>query len=142
MFDIVVVGADQSVVARHAVEHAAELVRATGGTLHIVGAYKPHPASLEDLPDEFRYTMSSPGSADELLAELANVVLSRGVEAVTHAVDAGPAEALVRVAHQEGADLIVVGNKSSHAGRRALGSVPNAVANDAPCAVLILPGDE
>jgi nucleotide-binding universal stress UspA family protein len=35
------------------------------------------------------------------------------------------------------ADLIVVGNKGMAGGARVLGGVPNSVAHQAPCAVLI-----
>ena len=42
------------------------------------------------------------------------------------------------MATNEGADLIVVGNKGMHGTHRVLGSVPNSVAHQAPCAVLIV----
>jgi nucleotide-binding universal stress UspA family protein len=35
------------------------------------------------------------------------------------------------------ADLVVVGNKGMSGVRRVLGSVPNTVAHEAPCSVLI-----
>ncbi len=49
-----------------------------------------------------------------------------------------PADAIVRVADQIGADLIVVGNKGMKGVRRVLGSVPNSVAHQANCSVLIV----
>jgi nucleotide-binding universal stress UspA family protein len=55
-----------------------------------------------------------------------------------HASTGSPAEAIVKVAEQEGADLIVVGNKGMKGARRILGSVPNTVAHAAPCSVLIV----
>jgi nucleotide-binding universal stress UspA family protein len=51
-------------------------------------------------------------------------------------VTADPGEAIVAVAEQVGADLIVVGNKGMH--RRVLGSTPNTVSHRAPCDVLIV----
>jgi nucleotide-binding universal stress UspA family protein len=55
-------------------------------------------------------------------------------------VTGDPVDALVNVAEQEGADLIVVGNKGMAGVRgKVLGSVPNSVAHRAHCAVLILP---
>jgi nucleotide-binding universal stress UspA family protein len=139
MFEIVVVGADESPTAAEAVRRAAELVKISGGRLHIVTAYKARPVTKEELPDEFRYTVPSTGSADALLLELSHMVSALGVEPVTHAVTADPVEALITVADQEGADLIVVGNKGMTGVRRVLGSVPNSVAHHATCAVLILP---
>ncbi len=44
----------------------------------------------------------------------------------------------MRVAEQEKADVIVVGNKGMAGVRRVLGSVPNSVAHQAPCAVIIV----
>ncbi len=52
---------------------------------------------------------------------------------------ADPAEAIISVAEQRGADLIVVGNKGMvGAGRFLLGSVPNKISHHAPCDVLIV----
>ena len=44
---------------------------------------------------------------------------------------------LSTLAEEIGADLIVVGNKGMKGVRRVLGSVPNSVAHNAPCSVLI-----
>ena len=56
----------------------------------------------------------------------------------THALPGDPAKALLTVANEVGADLIVVGNKGMRGAGRILGSVPNAVAHKAPCSVLIV----
>ena len=61
-----------------------------------------------------------------------------GVEVQGHTGTGDPAEAIVRVAEQEKADVIVVGNKGMAGVRRVLGSVPNSVAHQAPCSVLIV----
>jgi nucleotide-binding universal stress UspA family protein len=55
----------------------------------------------------------------------------------THESTSAPADAICEIAVQVKADLIVVGNKGMTGMRRVLGSVPNAVAHQAPCAVLI-----
>jgi nucleotide-binding universal stress UspA family protein len=49
-----------------------------------------------------------------------------------------PAESVIRIAEQENADLIVVGNKGMAGTRRVLGSIPNTVAHGAPCSVLLV----
>jgi len=46
---------------------------------------------------------------------------------------------MVAWAQEHGADLIVVGNRGMTGAGRILGSVPAAVAREAPCAVLIVP---
>jgi nucleotide-binding universal stress UspA family protein len=56
----------------------------------------------------------------------------------THALPGDPAKAILSVANEVGADLIVVGNKGMKGAKRVLGSVPNDIAHQAPCAVLIV----
>jgi nucleotide-binding universal stress UspA family protein len=50
MFKTVVVGADSSVTASRAVSTAVELVKAVGGSLHVITAYKPEPTQVDKLP--------------------------------------------------------------------------------------------
>ena len=136
MFQTVVVGADDSETARQAVLIAADIAQLAGGKLHIVTAYDAKAVKVQDLPDEFRYS-STVHPADVLLQGLSREVSDRGLEPVVHAATASPAEAIIQVAEQVGADLIVVGNKGMKGVRRVLGSVPNSVAHAAPCSVLI-----
>jgi nucleotide-binding universal stress UspA family protein len=137
MFETVIVGADDSNTALEAVMVAAEVAQIHGGTLHIVTAYDPKSIRVQELPEEFRYSsLTSP--ADMLLASLSRIVEQKGLKPVVHAATGNPAAAIVRVAEQEKADLVVVGNKGMKGVRRVLGSVPNSVAHDAPCSVLIV----
>ncbi len=137
MFNTVVVGADDSSTARQAVIVAADIAKLTGGTLHIVTAYTPHSVRVQDLPEEFRHTQTV-HPADVLLQELALIAKERGLESQIHPASGRPAEVIIRVAEDEGADLIVVGNKGMAGARRVLGSVPNSVAHGAPCSVLVV----
>ena len=140
MYNVIVVGVDDSPTALEAFAQAVEFAKMSGGTLHIVTAYKPKPTGSADVPDEFRYSMASTGEADVLLRRLADMAARARVStAEVHAATADPADALVGVADREGADLIVVGNKGMKGARRVLGSVPNSVAHRATCSVLILP---
>ena len=136
MFETVVVGADESATAAEAVRVAIELVKLTDGQLHIVTAYKPqqlHSAAGE----EFSGSLSSVDLAQTVLTDLASRARSGGVAVETHLKDAAPADAICDVAALVKADVIVVGNKGMTGLRRVLGSVPNSVAHQAPCAVLI-----
>jgi nucleotide-binding universal stress UspA family protein len=136
MFKTVLVAADSSETAARAVSTAAELVKALGGTLHVVNAYKPEPVRADKLPGEFSQTVPDP--AGLLLSDLRLAVENAGVRAEYHAAKGDPAEAIVRVADRIEADLIVVGNKGMKGVRRVLGSVPNSVAHQANCSVLIV----
>ncbi|HYY06277.1 MAG TPA: universal stress protein, partial [Candidatus Limnocylindria bacterium] len=62
-----------------------------------------------------------------------------GVSVSTHAREGDPADALLDVAEETKADLLVVGNKGMTGAKRfLLGSVPNKVSHHAPCSVFIV----
>ena len=65
---------------------------------------------------------------------------SAGVRAVeTFARQGDAADAILDVAEEQRADLIVVGNKGMTGAKRfLLGSVPNKISHHAPCSVLIV----
>ena len=134
MFETVVVGADASDTATEAVRQAIELVKLTGGTLHIVSAYKPQQLSTPGLEEQ---GLESGDLAESVVADHESRARAAGLQTQTHARSGPPAEAICAVASEVNADLIVVGNKGMTGMRRVLGSVPNSVAHHAPCSVLI-----
>ena len=109
MFEHVVVGANDTAGAARAVRRALDLVRASGGTLHVVAAVRPKEEPPPDLPEEFRYTDAGAGPADWVLSQLRATAEQAQVRVTTHPVLADPAEAITKVAAEEQADLIVVG---------------------------------
>ena len=73
------------------------------------------------------------------LKEAAEEVKAAGVTVETFAREGDPADAILDVAEERHADLIVVGNKGMTGAKRfLLGSVPNKVSHHAPCSVLII----
>jgi nucleotide-binding universal stress UspA family protein len=136
VFETVVVGADGSPTAAEAVQKAIALVKLTGGQLHIVTAYKPGQLRV-DAGAEFSKSLDSRDLADSVLADLGSQARLAGIEVETHPMTGAAADAICEVAAQVKADLIVIGNKGMTGMRRVLGSVPNSVAHQAPCAVLI-----
>ena len=85
-------------------------------------------------------------SEDEAKAEAEKVVrasaerlVAQGVQAQGHVCGGDPADALMSVAADEEAEMIVVGNRGMSGARRMLGSVPNRVSHHARCGVLIVP---
>jgi nucleotide-binding universal stress UspA family protein len=133
LFQTVVVGADKSDTAAAAVKDAIELVRLTGGTLHIVSAYRPQHLSAGGESEG----IETGELADSVVADHAARARAASVPVQTYARAGAPAEVICQVAEEIGADLIVVGNKGMAGVRRVLGSVPNSVAHNAPCSVLI-----
>ena len=139
MYDTVVVGADESPTAAKAVAAAIELAALSGGTLHIVTAYKPATRSATGVPPEFAGSVQPDSHAQSLLADLASRARASGVNVETHAHSGDPADAITSTADRVGADLIVVGSKGMQ--RRVLGSVPHSIAHGAGCAVLVVKTD-
>ncbi|GGK49677.1 universal stress protein [Salinarimonas ramus] len=77
--------------------------------------------------------------ADEVLAAARRALEREGVAVETRVLDAPPAEAILQIASEEGADLLVIGSRGL--GRVAgmiLGSVSQKVLHDASCAVLVV----
>jgi nucleotide-binding universal stress UspA family protein len=137
MFESIVVGAADSDSAAEAVRRAMEVAAASGGTLHIVTAFKAHRPAPTEMPEEFRYSFGPTDPPDVLLNKLKMEADRASIRVATHSVLADPVEAITRVAAQEHADLIVVGSKNSH-GTRHLSSVPLSVVDRATCAVLVV----
>ena len=123
MFHTIVVGSDDSNTARQAVVTAADIARMSGGSLVIVTVFDPKSVRVQDLPADLRLS-TTVHPADVLLSSLAQIGRERGVAVSVEAVTGAPAEGVVKVAEQVGADLIVVGNKGMKGTRRVLGSVP------------------
>jgi nucleotide-binding universal stress UspA family protein len=143
MFSVIVVGTDGSETAAKAVALAIEMAKVHGSRLHVVTAYEPVLPSLSleerEALGELAF-MASPGEqAERLIAQSAEAAGAAGVEVETHVQVGDAAHALIDVAEQRGADLIVVGNKGlSSPARFLLGSVPSKVVHHAPCHVLVV----
>ena len=137
MYTNLVVGADGSDTAREAVKRAAQLAALCGARLHVVTAYKRKALKESEVPEEFRYSLTS-DEADALLVDLAFEAKVAGVEVVTHARTKDATDSIIEVAEEVAADLIVVGNKGMRGARRVLGSIPNSISHQAPCSVLIV----
>jgi nucleotide-binding universal stress UspA family protein len=134
MFQMVVVGADESPTAAEAVRQAIELVKLTGGKLHIVSAYAHQ--QLTSAGDNAK-SITTSELAEGLLDDLASRARVAGADVTAHGKPGSPADVICAVAAEVEADLIIVGNKGMKGARRVLGSVPNSVAHQASCSVLI-----
>jgi nucleotide-binding universal stress UspA family protein len=144
MFGRIVVGTDGSETATQAVREAAQLAKQTGATLLIVSAFDPVPQSRLreerlEAPSDIEHTVGPNEDVEATLAEAAKEVEGEGVDVQTVARQGEPADAILDVAEEEKADLIVVGNKGMTGAKRfLLGSVPNKVSHHAPSSVLIV----
>ncbi len=139
--DSIVVGTDGSDTAKRALDEAIRLAKALGGELHIVSGYTPlRGARVADAPEgAARVFAPLPDSEVQgILEEAAATARIAGVQVEVHGVQEDGADALLEVAGDVGASLIVVGNRGMHGAKRVLGSVPNKVSHQARCNVLIV----
>jgi nucleotide-binding universal stress UspA family protein len=140
----IVVGTDGSDTAAEAVRQATELARAIGARIYLVCAYEAVPESRLrserlDVPQDLQWTVNPRADVERLLEDEADAVRVAGVTIETLAREGDPADAILDVAEQRNADLIVVGNKGMTGAKRfLLGSVPNKISHHAPCSVLII----
>lgn len=144
MFTSIVVGTDGSDTAGEAVRQAVDLAKTVGAKIELVSAYEPVPAQrlLEErreAPEDLQWAINPREDVDATLEAAAAVAREAGVEVDIYPRQGDPADAILDVAEERGADLIVVGNKGMTGARRfLLGSVPNKVSHHAPCSVLII----
>ena len=140
----VVVGTDGSASAEDAVRTAAGMAAAFGARLTVVTAFEHHPDAEADLqaraPEEIRWALTDRTQAEEKAQHGRAVAREAGADDVVIATDEGPpADVLLAVAADSGADLLVVGSKGmTGASRFVLGSVANTVSHHAPCDVLVV----
>jgi nucleotide-binding universal stress UspA family protein len=119
----IVAGTDGSEMAARAVTRAAELAKRLGAELIVTTAYR------RPFGDEAQAML------ERVVAELSD---QEGWRPSALARAGDPAEVLIEVAEEAGAQLIVVGSRGmSGTLRFTLGSVPDKVSHYAPCNVLI-----
>ena len=129
MYRTIVVGTDGSERANRAVSQAADLAVACDGTLHVIHAYQGTRAPVVQ--------------AGRVIVEQVEAAYDDHRARVrTHAVQGDAVDAILNFAYDANADLIVIGNRGMAGKGRFLGSVPNAIAHQARCAVMIVPTDE
>jgi nucleotide-binding universal stress UspA family protein len=133
----ILLATDGSEDARLAARAAASLTDKVGAELHVVHAWQsvPHPVIDADYYEE---------GAKRLLEEQAEVVSGFGVAvSEAHLVMGPPVDAILDLAEEIGADLLVVGSRGHGTfGRLILGSVSEGVVHHATRPVLVMRGGE
>ena len=139
MYSSIVVGIDASPTAERALERAIAIARDSGARLHLVSAYEPLPAKVTGgAPAAEDFVAPSSFKADAVLERALDRTREGGLEVEQHAPKGSPADAIVSVAEQAGADLIVIGSVGMQGPKRIFGSVPNRVSHRSPCDLLIV----
>jgi nucleotide-binding universal stress UspA family protein len=138
MISTVAVGTDGSATAEEAVKQAADLARRFGAKLVLLSAFPGSRGSSagrgEDI--ELQWASSSQAQVRTILERSETALSQEGIECEMRSDEGDPADVLVRLAEECGADLLVIGNKGMK--RRVLGSVPNTVTHKADCSVMVV----
>ena len=125
MYGRIVVGVAKTDSAQRAVDVAVDLAQRYEAELHLVMAFDKAGTDLDSVPRK------------QAEGHLASLQAAAPVPVQVHAIPGDPADTVLMVADEVGADLVVVGNRGMRGARRVLGSVPNTIADGAPCSVLI-----
>ncbi len=141
-YQTVLVGTDGSDSSLRAVDRAAQIAAGAGAKLIVATAYFPQSedARAADVLKDEGYKMSGNAPIYAILREAKDRATAAGAKDVEEkAVVGAPVDALVDLAEEISADLLVVGNVglSTIAGR-LLGSVPANVARRSKSDVLIV----
>lgn len=141
MSETIVVGTDGSETAKQAVAEAVRLAKALDGEVHVVTAFEPaRGAKIKGAPEgaqKFWGPLTN-DVARSTIDDAAASIRAAGVRVAPHMVQKDPADALLEVAREVDATLIIVGSQGMAGARRLLGSVPNKVSHQARTNVLIV----
>ena len=144
MFGSIVVGTDGSETAGEAVRQATDLAKSVGARIHLVSAFEPvgNQRLREErtqVPDDMQWMVNEREDVEATLRGAGAKIEESGVDVETFARQGDPADAILDVAEERDAGLIVVGNKGMTGAKRfLLGSVPNKISHHAPCSVMII----
>ena len=144
MIGSIVVGTDGSDTAKEAVRQATELAKALGASVHLVSAFEPIGEGRlreerQQVPDDLQWMVNPREDVDATLKDAGGEIDAAGIPVEIYAREGDPADAILDVAEEQNADLIIVGNKGMTGAKRfLLGSVPNKVSHHAPCSVMII----
>jgi nucleotide-binding universal stress UspA family protein len=139
MLATVAVGTDGSRTATEAVEMAVDVARRFGAKLVLLSASQESGGAAQRATSssvELEWAVNSSARVREILARTEGDLRREGIDCTTRVEEGDPADVLVQLATECGADLLVIGNKGIH--RRVLANVPNKVTQKAPCSVLVV----
>jgi nucleotide-binding universal stress UspA family protein len=138
----IVVGTDGSAGAESAVQKVIEIARGSGATVHVVCAY-PGRSTLERIGLTAKTDpVNLRGVAVDVVARDERRFEEAGFNVEVHVREGDPADTLLDVASEQGADLIAVGARGHSALRRfALGSVSAKLSHHSPTSLLIVRDD-
>jgi nucleotide-binding universal stress UspA family protein len=137
MFRKILVAVDGSQQSNAALAIAADLAQRYRATLCLLHAF-PHVSDLLGMP-QYKHLLEVRSALGQQVLENTRAQVGHALPVETQLIEGPPAPAILRVAVEDGCDIIVMGSRGH--GQLAgllLGSVSSAVAQRAQCAVLIV----
>jgi nucleotide-binding universal stress UspA family protein len=137
MFRKILVAVDGSPQSHAALRLALDMAQRYRASLCLLHAF-PHVSDLLGTP-QYEHLLAARALIGETLLDSARTEIGDEAPVETQLIEGPPAPAILRVAQEEGYDLIVLGSRGQ--GQLAgllLGSVSSAVAQRADCPVLIV----
>ena len=143
MYKVIVVGTDGSDRAGIAVRQAMALAKVSGAELHAVNVV--HAAVTVGFADsregQDRVNLMRE-EAEAIRTRLLSDAEAEGVSLKVHNPGGDAAKAILGTAEDLSADLVVVGNRGMSGAKRFVqGSVPNTIAHNCHCDILIVDTD-
>jgi nucleotide-binding universal stress UspA family protein len=133
----ILVAIDGSPLARAALDFAVDLAPRYGATLLLVHAF-PHVSDLLGTP-QYEHLLAARTLIGQQLLEAARTQVGDAVPVEIQLVEGPAAPAILRIAGEEGCDMIVMGSRGhGQLSGLLLGSVSSVVAQRAECPVLIV----
>ncbi|WP_313674430.1 universal stress protein [Mycolicibacterium sp.] len=141
-YNTVVVGTDGSASSLIAVDRAGQLASGPDAKVIVATAYLPAPEDTKaaDMMRDEGYKVVGAAPIYDILRDASDRAKAAGaVNVEERAIEGAPVDALVDLANEVGADLLVVGNVGLNTiAGRLLGSVPANVARKSKTDVLIV----
>ncbi|HNP71644.1 MAG TPA: universal stress protein [Kouleothrix sp.] len=137
MFKKILVAVDGSHNSREALNMATDLAKQYRAKIELVHAF-PHVSDLLGTP-QYEHLLEARSAIGGQILDTMRQQVPAEMLAEVQLLEGPPAPAILRVAEEDGCDLIVLGSRGH--GQLAgilLGSVSNTVAQRARCAVLIV----
>ncbi len=143
MSDTLIVGFDGTPQARRAVEHAADLAKKSGATLHLVQVIEWSPYSFhtpEELAERHGRREKELERAKAMVQPVVDELTAAGASATCEVRHGNAADLLCQIATDKGASQIVIGRTGeSSLAQRILGGLAITLVQVAPVPTTIVP---
>jgi nucleotide-binding universal stress UspA family protein len=138
MFKKILLAYDGSEGAKLALTKVAEMAKTAAAELHLlaVGRIPEYAETVSEVEEAREHAK---GFYSKIMDEAAASLRQRGLSSTVHIDYGKPADVILRIAEEWGADLIAIGtNPHSALRRRVLGATVDRVVDHAHCSVLVV----